>query len=232
MKKRIGLVLLALMLFMTSGLSAFAASGTVISLKLSKTSMTLTEGKSEGLSFSYSYSGTISKTKKWTSSNTKVATVNNGVVKAVKPGTATITLTFGGKKATCKVTVKAAPAKFLNVNDAYTIHNNYRKKAKVATLKKDAALEKIAQTRAKEMAINNKFSHTRPNGKSGLSLIPGNVAKGENIAKGQTSCKAVMTAWYNSKGHKANILRKNFKKIGIACYTYKGVNYWVAVFSS
>jgi uncharacterized repeat protein (TIGR02543 family) len=44
----------------------------------------------------------------WSSSNTKVATVKNGKVTAKKAGTATITaLTKDGKKATCKVTVKA-----------------------------------------------------------------------------------------------------------------------------
>ena len=44
----------------------------------------------------------------WTSSNKKVATVDaNGLVTAVKPGTAKITVkTFNKKKAVCKVTVK------------------------------------------------------------------------------------------------------------------------------
>ena len=46
----------------------------------------------------------------WTSSDKKVATVNSkGVVKALKAGKATITVkTANGKKATCKVTVRAA----------------------------------------------------------------------------------------------------------------------------
>ena len=49
---------------------------------------------------------------KWTSSNTKVATVTKGsgnkaTVKAVSKGTATVKITlFNGKTATCKVTVK------------------------------------------------------------------------------------------------------------------------------
>ena len=57
----------------------------------------------------------------WTSSNKKVATVsNNGVVKALKKGTATITVTTAnGKQATCKITVPAAPKKVtLNVKKA------------------------------------------------------------------------------------------------------------------
>ena len=41
----------------------------------------------------------------WTSSDTTVATVNNGVVTAVSNGTATITATCGGYSAACSVTV-------------------------------------------------------------------------------------------------------------------------------
>lgn len=42
----------------------------------------------------------------WTSSSPAVATVTNGTVKPVKAGTTTITASFSGSSATCKVTVK------------------------------------------------------------------------------------------------------------------------------
>jgi len=62
-------------------------------------------------------------TLKWTSSNPKIATVTNkGVVKAVKKGTATITVeTANGKKATCRITVPAAPTKIAFARKAYTV---------------------------------------------------------------------------------------------------------------
>lgn len=44
----------------------------------------------------------------WSTSNPTVATVENGVVTAVGEGTATITVTVGGKTATCEVTVETA----------------------------------------------------------------------------------------------------------------------------
>lgn len=119
-----------------------------------------------------------------------------------------------------------------NTTAAYTQLNKYRKAKHLKALKRDKKLEKIALQRAKEMAKTGKFSHTRPNGKSGLTLIKGKKAKGENIAMGQTTCKEVSKDWYNSKGHRQNMLRKNFKKVGIAGYTYNGVTYWAQVFSN
>jgi len=143
---------------------------------------------------------------------------------------ATATLTVNAAGTT--VAVKKNTARWVKTKGAYSELNRYRKKAKVKVIKKDLGLEKIAKIRAKEMAKYNKFSHTRPNGKSGLSLIKGNVYKGENIAVGFRTCASVTRAWYNSRGHRNNMLRKQFKKVGIACYEYNGVRYWVQMFSS
>ncbi len=81
----------------------------VESVSLDKTSITLTEGDSETLTATVSPSNATNKNVIWKSSNTSVATVNNGVVTALKAGTATITVTTedGGKTATCQVTVNA-----------------------------------------------------------------------------------------------------------------------------
>ena len=197
------------------------------------TAMTINVKASKKLTVTYKPANTTaSKAITWKSSNTSIATVSGGTVVGRKAGTVTITAKCGNKTATCKVTVKNA-ARFLNVNECYNTLNTYRKNNKVAknvNLKKDATLEKAAQTRAKELV--SKFSHTRPNGKSGLSIISGNVYKGENIARGQKSCAAVMKAWYNSAGHKANMLRKDYTKVGIAGYEYNGTIYWVQLFSS
>lgn len=200
-------------------------------IALNKTSLSLETGKTSTLTVAYTPSNTTdSKTVTWTSSNTALATVSGGKITAKKAGTVTITAKVGTKTATCKVTIKAAAGKYINVNDCYTRLNNYRTAAKVRTLTKDTALENIAKTRAKELVTS--FSHTRPNGQSGLSLIPGNIYKGENIAKGQTTTAQVSTAWYNSAGHKANMLKANYTKVGIAGYEYNGTMYWVQIFSS
>ena len=119
---------------------------------------------------------------------------------------------------------------YVNVNSCYSKLNSYRRAAGRKALARNATLEKHAKTRAKE--IVRKFSHTRPNGKSALSIIKGNLWKGENIAMGQTSCAQVMSAWYHSSGHRANMLRPQFRKVGIAGYRYNGRIYWVQLFSS
>ena len=83
------------------------------SVKLSKTSLTLKKGQTYTISESTnkgSYAN--AENLRWSSSNTRVATVakgnaNKATIKAVKKGTAYITIkTYNGKTASCKVTVK------------------------------------------------------------------------------------------------------------------------------
>ena len=240
MKKTTRALIITIMAIMVMAIAAVSvnANSNVSSVSIKKnskdiSSTTLNVGRSTGLAISYAYSGDAPKSSDihWKSSNTKVATVNNGVVRAKKNGTATITVEVGGKKDTCTVKVTTT-AKWINTSGAYTQLNKYRSAKKIKALKKSASLEKIAKIRAEEMAKSGKFSHTRPNGKSSLTLIKGNKAKGENIALGQKTCAQVSKAWYNSTGHRANMLRKNFTKVGIACYEYNGVTYWAQIFSS
>ena len=72
-------------------------------LKLEKTNLELELG--DTYTMTYKYTGT--KTLTWSSSNTAVCTVSNGIITAKSAGTANITLTDGDKSAQCKVTVKA-----------------------------------------------------------------------------------------------------------------------------
>ena len=141
-----------------------------------------------------------------------------------------VILTLFSTAAPVTVTAAAAKGSYVNVTSCYSTLNKYRKSARKKTLSRNTVLENAAKTRAKE--IVKKFSHTRPNGRSGLSIIKGNVYKGENIAMGQKTCAAVMRAWYNSSGHRQNMLNKYYRKAGIAGYKYKGRMYWVQLFSS
>lgn len=77
------------------------------SINLNKTSGTKYIGKTENLVVSYNPNNTTdNKSIIWTTSNKKVATINNGVVKAVGVGNAVITAKVMNKTATYNITVK------------------------------------------------------------------------------------------------------------------------------
>ena len=78
----------------------------VTEISLSQSGLSLTVGQSITLSASVSPNNATNKSLTWTSSNSAVATVNRGVVKAQKAGTAMIyAVSSNGKKASCLVTV-------------------------------------------------------------------------------------------------------------------------------
>lgn len=78
------------------------------SVKLDKEKLLLAKGKTYALKTTLNPVAAASFSKTFSSSNTKVATVNSaGKITAVKAGTATITVkTFNGKTFQCKVTVQ------------------------------------------------------------------------------------------------------------------------------
>ena len=72
---------------------------TVTSVTLDSTSLSLIEGESQKLTATVSPSNAENKEVLWTSSNSTVASVKDGLVTALKPGIATITVKTadGGK---------------------------------------------------------------------------------------------------------------------------------------
>ena len=90
----------------------------VTGVRLNKTSLSFTgTGSSQTLTATVSPSNATNKTLTWSSSNTSVATVSNGVVKAVGFGTATITAkSNNGKTASCSVTVNPIAVTGVSLN--------------------------------------------------------------------------------------------------------------------
>ena len=84
-----------------------ATSIPVTGVTLNTTWLSLAVGGTETLTATVKPTNATNKAVTWTSSNTSVATVNNGVVKGVTAGMATITVTTvdGGHTAKCTVTV-------------------------------------------------------------------------------------------------------------------------------
>ena len=83
----------------------------VASIRLNKTQLNLKQGGEERLTATVNPSNATDKTIRWASSNQAVARVSdNGTVKAVAAGTATITASAeNGVRAVCNITVEASP---------------------------------------------------------------------------------------------------------------------------
>ena len=86
----------------------------VAELTLSTSSLSLNEGKSAVVTARIRPTDAANKTLRWTSSNTKAATVSGGTIKGVKAGSAVITCSTtdgSGISASVSVSVTPAPAK-------------------------------------------------------------------------------------------------------------------------
>lgn len=80
----------------------------VSSITLDKSELSLHKGQSRTLTASISPMNATDRTVIWSSSNTSIATVDNGTVKAINEGNIVITAYAGEKNATCSVIVKQA----------------------------------------------------------------------------------------------------------------------------
>lgn len=100
----------------------------------------------------------------------------------------------------------------------------------------NTTLQKAADIRAIE--ITYLYSHTRPNGERAImSLYPFAHTDAENLAEGQTSAEMVCNDWFSSFTHNQNIVRSDFRSIGISVFCTKDedgkyVNYFSQLFST
>ncbi|WP_326593311.1 CAP domain-containing protein [Streptomyces sp. NBC_01294] len=80
------------------------------------------------------------------------------------------------------------------------------------------------------------MSHTGPDGSTMTSRVEAAgyawSRLGENIARGQSDADAVMKAWMNSSGHRANILNCAFREIGIGVHKGDGGPWWTQNFGA
>lgn len=115
--------------------------------------------------------------------------------------------------------------------------NNHRAQAGQAPLSIDARLTAAAQSHSDDMARRQTMSHTGSGGTDGGQRISNAGYRwstwGENVAAGQPTPADVMSAWFNSPGHRANILNGGVGHIGVAATTgSNGVIYWTMVIAA
>lgn len=119
--------------------------------------------------------------------------------------------------------------------EAQVLHlvNDERAQAGCRPLDADPALADLAGDYSAEMAEEDFFAHTTPDG-----LSPWDRAEaagitglgGENIARGQQDAQAVMDAWMHSPGHRANILNCDFTELGVGVHFGSGGPWWTQDF--
>ena len=117
-------------------------------------------------------------------------------------------------------------------NEVIRLVNEIRVNNGLNKLTADWELSRVARIKSQDMKDNNYFSHTSPVYGSPFNMIKNfgisYRAAAENIAKGQSTPQAVVNAWMNSSGHRANILNSSYTKIGVG-YVKSG-NYWTQMF--
>jgi uncharacterized protein YkwD len=114
-----------------------------------------------------------------------------------------------------------------------TLVNQERAKVGCSPVTQDKALAGLAGAFSDDMAARGFFDHTDPDGKSpwdraaaaGITNLGG-----ENIARGQADAAAVMDAWMNSPGHRANILNCDYKTLGVGVTFGDGGPWWTQDF--
>ncbi|MCQ2515792.1 MAG: CAP domain-containing protein [Saccharofermentans sp.] len=136
---------------------------------------------------------------------------------------ATLTPTPAGPTNTPTPTPTPAPVSIAAPSDPtmlelFNLVNNARTAAGLQPLSWSNGLASAAMTRAQEITVS--FSHTRPDG-SQWWTVNSNIMYGENLAGGQSTAQEVFNSWWNSPGHKANMMNPDFRTCGFALY-YSG----------
>ena len=201
MKKFLSIVLVSVMLFATTAITSFAA-----------TTHTVERGDSL-----------------W-----KIAVryqVGLAEIKAANPGIKNYDLIYPGQQINIP-TVSSSVTSF--ESEVVRLVNDIRVKNGLKALTQDWQLSRVARYKSQDMRNLGYFSHTSPTYGSPFEMMQSFGIKyrtaGENIAKGYSSPEAVVNAWMNSTGHRANILNSSYTHIGVG-YVASG-NYWTQMFIS
>ncbi|RPK57527.1 Cysteine-rich secretory protein family protein [Streptomyces sp. ADI96-02] len=111
--------------------------------------------------------------------------------------------------------------------------NQERAKVGCSPVTTSTPLTALAQDFSEDMAARSFFDHTDPDGATPWDRAAKAGVQGlgaENIARGQADPQAVMDAWMDSEGHRANIVNCDYKTIGIGVHQGSGGPWWTQDF--
>ena len=163
----------------------------VTGVSLNKPSTTISVGETETLTATVAPANALNPAVTWTSSNTDVATVANGVVTAKAAGSATITVTTtdGGFTATCAVTVVNAVTFDASSDKGSTTGNN----------SPDEMTKSDVTISSTDAAFNTKEYRLYSGSTTTISTSSGKITRIEFTVNGTYSLSNLSTATgYNS----------------------------------
>ena len=192
----------------------------VTSVTLAKESTSIEEMQSETLSYTVLPINATNKNVTWSTSNSLVATVTNGKVDALNPGTATITVTTvdGSKTDSCEVTVTAKPIEVSTISATFDVTEKYYSKS-------DQQITSFTLEQEIDENVNLVFSQgtntTNPpkcfayNKVSAVRVYPGNqftISSTENIRK-------IELSYQSEKDTPSNVLSSNPEGFNVDTWT-------------
>ena len=126
----------------------------------------------------------------------------------------------------------SAPGMSAYETEVVRLVNVERARYGLSALAADAELSNVARLKSRDMREKGYFSHESPTYGTPFQMMKSfgitYRAAGENIAYGYATPEAVVTAWMNSDGHRANILNGSYTRLGVG-YVADG-HYWTQMF--
>lgn len=115
--------------------------------------------------------------------------------------------------------------------------NQVRRQQGLSELRFNEKLAIVARRYSEKMAEKNFFSHTSPEGDTMVERVRAEgvyyIMIGENLFKGTNLSQPVSIAvdgWMNSPGHRANILRPEYRETGVGVWRIGNTYYMTQLF--
>lgn len=131
---------------------------------------------------------------------------------------------------------KEAQEALLTQEGVISLTNTERAKLGLPALKESLILDVSAAAKVADMFKNQYFAHEAPSGVNVSDLAENAgydfIIIGENLALGNfENDEALVQAWMDSPGHRANILNENYQEIGVSVQkgVFDGKTTWLAV---
>lgn len=197
----------------------------VTGMTLEKKSIEVEKGKTETINAIITPENATRKGITWTSSDTNVATVTNGVVKGISAGTATITATTkdGNFTDTCEVTVMQNAVTGIRISEKLIDLGMGYKKQITATVMPDDATDKSVEWTSENPEIATVSDNGTITGKSyGRTVVTATTTDGGYTAKCVVRVKPIDV--FDATGNNEFVLSNTDSETKLVSSTAKGMS--------